>query len=312
MYDLIGDIHGHALPLKQLLAKLDYTEKNGFWQHPERKVVFLGDFIDRGPEQVEAVLIAKAMVENNAALAVMGNHEFNAVAWTMPNHDKPGEFLRPHTERYLRQHQIFLEQVIEGSTLHQEITDWFATLPLFLEFPGFRVIHACWHLPSLKILAPFLDTQNRIQPQAWPILSAKGTETFEALETVLKGLNIELPSGYGFDDKDGNFRNEIRAQWWELNGLTYRDLAMVPPSAIEQIPHIPVPNDIVPGYQSDKPLFVGHYWMTGEPEPLTPYIACLDYSIAARNTKSLTKGKLCAYRWQGETELLRDRFIWVS
>lgn len=47
------------------------------------------------------------------------------------------------------------------------------------------------------------------------------------METVLKGLNIELPSGYGFDDKDGNFRNEIRAQWWELNGLTYRDLAMV-------------------------------------------------------------------------------------
>ncbi|NLY64918.1 MAG: metallophosphoesterase, partial [Alcaligenaceae bacterium] len=83
MYDLIGDIHGYAQPLKQLLSKLGYTEKNGYWQHPERKVIFLGDFIDRGPEQIEAVLIAKAMVENNAALAVMGNHEFNAVAWTM-------------------------------------------------------------------------------------------------------------------------------------------------------------------------------------------------------------------------------------
>ena len=48
MYDLIGDIHGHATELKQLLQKLGYTLEEGGYRHPERKVIFLGDFIDRG------------------------------------------------------------------------------------------------------------------------------------------------------------------------------------------------------------------------------------------------------------------------
>ncbi len=84
MYDLIGDIHGYASALKCLLRKLGYQEREGTWQHVERKVIFLGDFVDRGPEQVETVQIARRMVEAGHALAVMGNHEFNAVAWATP------------------------------------------------------------------------------------------------------------------------------------------------------------------------------------------------------------------------------------
>ncbi|WP_234271031.1 metallophosphoesterase [Billgrantia ethanolica] len=84
MYDLIGDIHGHTDALERLLAALDYQERDGLWSHAERQVIFLGDFIDRGPKQVETVRIARAMVEAGQALAVMGNHEFNAVAWQRP------------------------------------------------------------------------------------------------------------------------------------------------------------------------------------------------------------------------------------
>ena len=89
MYDLIGDIHGYATELKALLTKMDYEEIDGVWQHPERKVIFLGDFVDRGPEQIETVNIARNMVENGQALAVMGNHEFNAVAWATPDPENP-------------------------------------------------------------------------------------------------------------------------------------------------------------------------------------------------------------------------------
>lgn len=63
MYDLIGDIHGYATELKALLTKMSYEEIDGVWQHLERKVIFLGDFVDRGPEQVETVEIARKMVE---------------------------------------------------------------------------------------------------------------------------------------------------------------------------------------------------------------------------------------------------------
>ena len=57
-----GDIHGHAAPLKALLAKLGYGEQQGVWRHPQRKVIFLGDFIDRGPEQVACNQIVSPML----------------------------------------------------------------------------------------------------------------------------------------------------------------------------------------------------------------------------------------------------------
>jgi len=49
MYDLIGDIHGHADALRRLLATLDYTRHQGGYRHSDRRAIFLGDFIDRGP-----------------------------------------------------------------------------------------------------------------------------------------------------------------------------------------------------------------------------------------------------------------------
>ena len=65
MYDLIGDIHGHATELEELLAKLGYTKNSkGIYQHPNRKVIFLGDFIDRGEEIREVLQIAKSMTDN--------------------------------------------------------------------------------------------------------------------------------------------------------------------------------------------------------------------------------------------------------
>jgi len=54
------------------------------------------------------------------------------------------------------------------------------------------------------------------------------------------------------------------------------------------------------------PVFLGHYWMEGDPEPLAPNIACLDYSVAKPG------GKLVAYRWDGEQTLSQDKFIWVD
>ena len=47
MYDIIGDVHGQADMLKELLRQIGYTTKNGVYSHPERKAVFVGDFINR-------------------------------------------------------------------------------------------------------------------------------------------------------------------------------------------------------------------------------------------------------------------------
>jgi Calcineurin-like phosphoesterase len=91
-YDLVGDIHGHADALHRLLRALDYTEIEGVFRHPEKQMIFVGDFIDRGPQQREVLRIARSMCEAGAAKAVMGNHEFNAIGWAAQNKD--GRFLR--------------------------------------------------------------------------------------------------------------------------------------------------------------------------------------------------------------------------
>ena len=83
MYDLIGDIHGHADALQQLLKKLGYSRQKGVYRHPDRQAIFLGDFIDRGPRIWETLEIVRPMIDSGAALAVMGNHELNLLAFHM-------------------------------------------------------------------------------------------------------------------------------------------------------------------------------------------------------------------------------------
>ena len=310
MFDIIGDIHGHASALERLLAKLGYQEQSNGWQHSERKVIFLGDFIDRGPEQLKTVALAKAMVENNHALSVMGNHEFNAIAWATENQDRPGEYLRAHTAKNLQQHSAFLNEIGEGSAAHQQTIDWFKQLPLFLDLDGIRIIHACWHQQYLAMLSPYLSDTAVVLEESWPALCRDGSEAFEAVETILKGMEIPLPVGVQFTDKDGHIRQRTRTHWWlSEHGMTYRDLAMVPAEIIAQIPHTPVPPHLQPGYDGLKPLFIGHYWMSGEPQLLSKHIACVDWSIAASNNP---KAKLCAYRWSGESELSADNLVWVE
>ena len=97
MYDLIGDIHGYADELVQLLDALGYQKANGVYNHPERKVIFLGDFIDRGPKIRHVLEIVRPMIEEGKALAVIGNHELNALAFHTEDAERPGEFLRCHS-----------------------------------------------------------------------------------------------------------------------------------------------------------------------------------------------------------------------
>ncbi len=77
-FDIIGDVHGCYDELVDLLAALGYASdpESGTWQHPEqRRAVFLGDLVDRGPNVVETVELVRAMVETGSALCVPGNHD---------------------------------------------------------------------------------------------------------------------------------------------------------------------------------------------------------------------------------------------
>jgi len=94
MIDLIGDIHGHADKLEELLLKLGYAKNNGVYSHPDRKVLFVGDYIDRGPKIRETLEIVKSMVYSENAIALMGNHEYNALCFHFQ--ETVGGHLRKH------------------------------------------------------------------------------------------------------------------------------------------------------------------------------------------------------------------------
>ncbi|MBC7818204.1 MAG: polynucleotide kinase-phosphatase [Planctomycetaceae bacterium] len=76
-FDFIGDVHGCYDELIALLAKLGYAEQpDGAWTHPAgRKMVFVGDLVDRGPKVPEVVRLVMESVKSDSALCVPGNHD---------------------------------------------------------------------------------------------------------------------------------------------------------------------------------------------------------------------------------------------
>lgn len=318
-YDIIGDIHGHADALKALLQHMGYGERGGAWRHPERKAIFVGDFIDRGPKQVEAVEIVRRMMDADSALAVMGNHEFNSIAWFLPDARKPGEYLRPHHspkygDKNFQQHKAFLDEV-GGSPRHREIIDWFLTLPLWLDLPGLRVVHACWHQEFMDYLAPRLAPGQRltidlmadasIEPEDESEKDNAVPSVFKAVEALTKGIEVPLPGHHLITDKDGHPRNRVRVQWWNPDAVTYKQAAMLDDRARETLPEAPIPSHARIKDSGAKPIFIGHYWLTGTPQPRSDKVACLDYSVAKG-------GKLAAYRWKGENKLASRNLVWLD
>jgi hypothetical protein len=308
-YDLIGDIHGHLAPLETLLQRLGYERDGVGWRHPSRQAIFLGDFVDRGPEQRAVVNLARAMVERGAALAVIGNHEFNALAFHTDDPHQPGT-LRRRSNRNIRNHLAFLHAYLaspEGEAELPEVLNWFHNLPLFLDLDGLRVVHACWDPHALAVLRPYLAAGNRLTPDLLVQACRTDTDVFRAVEILLKGKEIKLPDQHNFRDKDGVARQRIRIRWWEPGPHTYRSLFMGPASAEAHIPDEPVSTEYELAYGSEEPpVFVGHYWLDGEPAPLADNVACLDYSVARSG------GKLVAYQWDGEQQLEPAKFVAVA
>ncbi|MDN5750736.1 MAG: polynucleotide kinase-phosphatase, partial [Pseudonocardia sp.] len=81
-FDVVGDVHGCRVELEELLGALGYLlarDEHGRpvgARHPEgRRVVFVGDLVDRGPDTPGVLRLAMGMVAGGDALCVCGNHE---------------------------------------------------------------------------------------------------------------------------------------------------------------------------------------------------------------------------------------------
>lgn len=315
-YDIIGDIHGQADALAALLRQMGYREHNGAWRHPGRQAIFVGDFVDRGPKQVESVRIVQRMVDAGSALAVMGNHDFNAIAWYLPDPANPGDYLRPHSssnggKRNRQQLSKFLGEVEAHPSLHKEIIDWLLSLPLWLDLPEVRIVHACWHsrfieylgsrlLPGARLSAELMQVATK-EPESEDERDSPEPSVFKAVEMLLKGMEVTLPGGRSFNDKSGLPRLRARVRWWTSGPATYRRAILLENSLREELPDLPIPQELPTCQVTEKPTFFGHYSFAGPPRLLLPQIACVDYGAGHH-------GPLCAYRWDGETTLTANHF----
>lgn len=287
--DVIGDIHGYADKLTGLLIQLGYVHNGTYYEPPaNHRALFIGDLIDRGSQQLAALEIVFAMLDANVADAVMGNHEYNALAFATLDPDSnfssdhPKQYLRKHNQTHTTQHEAFLAEIPFGSALHKH---WLARLyeiPLWLETDYACFVHACWDVDSMAILQPMLTADNCLTEQALILTSQKHSEPFEALERVLKGVETPLPAGLSMIDKEGTKRTRVRVRWWldDLNKQTIHQIARAPNSGLAQIPKDALSENIDFALRTHKPVFVGHYWMTGEPAPLSAQVICTDYSAA--------------------------------
>lgn len=296
IYDVIGDIHGQADKLVGLLNTLGYQHNGQYYQAPpNHQAVFIGDLVDRGKKQLATLNIVFDMIDNHQAFAVMGNHEYNALAYATLDKRDDTQYLRVHDETHNRQHQAFLDEVGFGSDLHQYWLERFYELPLWLELDNACFVHACWDTQAMQVLKPLLTDDNRLTNHALQLTSYKGTVEFDALERVLKGVETDLPNGLYFLDKEGIQRHKVRVQWWQ-NNLSNQPIHQIARAGKHDLDHIPIDTlstDIDFSLTTKKPIFIGHYWLTGEPSPLNEQVICVDYS-AGRN------GFLTAYRFDSD------------
>ncbi len=303
MYDIIGDIHGHADELEQLLQKMGYRKSSGTYAHPDkRKAIFVGDYIDRGPKIREALHIVKNMCDAGEAEAVMGNHEFNALGFHTPD-TKNGGYFRKHTPKNIDQHLQTLRAFKHFQSEWDDFLEWFKTLPLYLDLEPFRVVHACWDEENIQwlennydgISTEFLREANKKDDK-----DETDKTPYNVIDETLKGKEQPLPEGITFKDKDGNVRNACRIRWWTApdQRKTYSDVLMHCPAGVASQE---IGGEPFHCYIHNKSVFFGHYWLRGLPGLNNSNAVCLDYSVAR-------DGILVAYRWDGP-ELSEEGFV---
>ena len=75
-YDVVTDIHGLLNEFLALLAKGGWVHQAGRLSHPQgRKLLVLGDLVDRGPYSLEVLALLMRAVEDGVAIVLKGNHD---------------------------------------------------------------------------------------------------------------------------------------------------------------------------------------------------------------------------------------------
>ncbi len=327
--DVIGDVHGELEALLRLLHRLGVDPERSTASRP---VIFVGDLIDRGPDSVGVVELVRRLAEAGIAWCVAGNHELNVLA--EDRKEGNGWYWGDPSDHA----QVAGQRVPYGSRLatpqeHASIRDFLAELPLALERPDLRVVHACWD----ATLAARLPIEGDIATlsRAW------SQEISADLDARLVGLQARAERAAFAELKDQSVvpSRLLPAVAEEDTALQARNPIKLLTSGAE-VPATKLPLDFTGGKWrmaerdlwwergADRPTIVGHYWrrrgaaIAGKPDPWggvptfgwSGGVFCVDYSVGRRYEERALRGRsdgfdgaLAAVRWPERTVVFDDR-----
>jgi hypothetical protein len=214
--DIIGDVHGEDQALATLLDRLGYRADG---THPQRRrLVFLGDLVDRGPDSPAVIRRVRDLVQRGRAQCLLGNHELNLLLERVKDHNAWFFGHQPTSE------EEGGPQTAAPAGFREEALRFFSSLPIALERIGLRVVHASWH-PVMVERARFAHDvchlyrqetaacQRRVAEQGLtdPVDRDLTEQNENAVRVLTSGLEEAAPAGYFLN---GKWRLLERQDWW--------------------------------------------------------------------------------------------------
>lgn len=331
--DIVGDVHGELDVLHDLLKCLGYDRAGN--HHDRRRLVFLGDLCDRGPDSPGVIELVRSLIELGRAQCILGNHELNALrhemkdgnAWYFDQGHPSAEEERAHSK-----------PAPKGHAYHS----FFLSLPLVLEREDLRLVHAAWDSSAATALraatATSVDlfqhhedaTRQYLQQPGGIAAHAKAEKEqyraalfdrstrppllnnlgkYEELKQTMNPIRVLTSGPERLAEEpffaSGKWRMCDRVKWWNE-------------------------------YTDDIPVIVGHYWRIadhgGEPDEESvssgkpnlfaddlPHawvgakqnVFCVDFSIGGRqgerkDGRTQFKTRLAAVRWPEQQLVFAD------
>jgi hypothetical protein len=329
--DIVGDVHGELGALRDLLKHLGYRADGA---HPQaRRLVFVGDLCDRGPDSPAVLQWVQTLVQAGHAQAVVGNHEINLMRGDAK--DGAGWFFDERAERDASKYAPFaLAPVSQRVALQAVASRW----PVALERDDLRVVHAAWRSAAIAAarqlpLGQLINAYDTWEAEARTLglQSQVGRRMSDQLSRW--GGDLESPA-QAPPFMPAHAENEVNKQM--LNPLK------VLTSGVEREGHTPF---FAGGkwrfvqrvawwdsYEDATPVVVGHYWRRRHPiagagrhdEDLFAHIPplawhgqrgnvfCVDYSVGGRwlarqrHEPPARDFKLAALQWPEQVLVFDD------
>ncbi len=218
--DIVGDVHGEIDALRSLMRWLGYNDDG---EHPAgRRLVLLGDLIDRGPDSPAVVELVKRLVQSGRAQCVLGNHDLNILL---------GD--KKHDNHWFFGEEWSLEgpgspptpAVLADNNIRQTVVDFFKSLPLVLERDDVRAVHACWDdsmvetarqsTDALELHRRYVDLINADlgdQSELDEIDRALEHQNRNPVKVLTSGKEHRISPPF---EASGKLRHEERIRWWE-------------------------------------------------------------------------------------------------